>query len=73
MKSAENIEAELLLEVQQTAAAFEDACHRYGKRQSRPWPEGLAPFERDFQDALQAFSNWILDGCYTMSPDLRVT
>jgi hypothetical protein len=62
VKSGENIEAELLLEVQQKAAAFEDAYNRCKERRRGTLQECLERVARDFLDALHAFSGLILDG-----------
>jgi hypothetical protein len=61
MKKSENIEAELLLEVQQKAAAFEDAHNRCAERRRGTLQECLEPVARDYRDALHAFSDLILD------------
>jgi hypothetical protein len=64
MKNGENIEAELLLEVQQKEAAFEDANNRCRKRRRGTLQECLERVARDYRDALHAFSDLILDGRY---------
>jgi hypothetical protein len=64
MKNGENIEAELLLEVQQKGAAFEDAYNRCKERRRGTLQECLEPVARDYRDALHSFSDLILDGQY---------
>ena len=64
MKKSENIEAELLLEVQQKAAAFEYAHNRCTERRTGTLQECLEPVARDYRDALHAFSDLILDPQY---------
>jgi hypothetical protein len=68
MKKSENTEAELLLEVQQKEAAFEDAYHRCRKRHMGTLQECLEAVARSYQDALRAFSDLILDGQYQNKP-----
>jgi hypothetical protein len=68
MKKSENIEAELLFEVQQKEAAFEDAYNRCKERRKGTLQECLEPVARDYRDALHAFSDLILDGQYQDEP-----
>jgi len=62
MKNGEDIEAKLLLEVQQKEAAFKDAYNRCKERRRGKLRECLEPVARDYRDALHAFSDLILDG-----------
>jgi hypothetical protein len=64
MKKSENIEDELLLEVQQKAAAFEEALNRCTERRRGTLQECLEPVARDYRGALHAFSDLILDPQY---------
>ena len=62
MKKGEDIEAELLLEVKQKEAAFEEAHSRCKERRTGTLQECLEPVVRAYRHALHAFSNLILDG-----------
>jgi hypothetical protein len=68
MKNSENVEAELLLEVQQKAAAFEDAYDRCRERRRGTLQECLEGVAHAYRDALHAFSDLILDGRYGVEP-----
>ena len=64
MKDHKNVEAELLLEVQQRGVAFEDAHNRCRERPIGTLEQCLEPVARDYRDALRAFSDFILAGRY---------
>ena len=64
MKDDENIRAELLREVQQKAAAFEDAYNYCTERREGTLQECLQPVARNYRDALNAFSDLILNRRY---------
>ena len=68
MKDHKNIEAELLLEVQQKGVAFEDAHNRCRERPIGTLKQCLEPVARDYRDALNAFSEFILEGRYENKP-----
>ena len=68
MKDHKNIEAELLLEVQQKGVAFEDAHNRCRERPIGTLEQCLEPVARDYRDALNAFSEFILEGRYENIP-----
>ena len=68
MKDGEEIETELLLEVEQKEAAFEDAYNRCKERRRGTLQECLEPVARGYRDALHKFSNLILDGHYENKP-----
>jgi hypothetical protein len=64
MRAPDKLEAELLLEVQQKGAAFEEVSNRCRERRSGTLQECLEPVARDYRDALRAFSDFILAGRY---------
>ena len=64
MEHHENIAAELLREVRQKAADFEDAYHRCAERRGGKLQECLQPVASKYRDVLKAFSNLILNGRY---------
>jgi hypothetical protein len=68
MKDHKNIEAELLLEVQQKGAAFEDAHNRCRDRLIGTLQQCLESVALDYRDALNAFSEFILEGQYENKP-----
>jgi len=67
-----NVEADLLLAVQQKGAAFEDAHNRCRERPMSMLQECLEPVARDYRDALNAFSEFILEGRNENKPEPRV-
>ena len=71
MKHYENTEAELLREVQQKAAAFEDANSRCRERGTGALQQCLEPDARTYRDALNAFSELIFNGRYETEQSLR--
>jgi len=68
MKDHKKTESELLVEVQQKGAAFEDAYNRCGERQLGTLQQCLESFALDYRDALNAFSEFILEGRYENKP-----
>lgn len=68
MKDHKKTEAELLVEVQQKGAAFEDAPNRCRKRNTGTRQQCLESVARDYWDALNAFSEFILEGRYENKP-----
>src|SRR5262249_696850 len=62
MKYRECLEAELLVEVQQTKAAFQGASNRCRERRAGPLHECLEPAARNYRNALHTFSDLVLDG-----------
>ena len=68
MKDREDIEAELLLEVEQKGAAFEGAYNSCKERRTGSLQECIEPVARDYRDALHTFTKWILDGHYEKKP-----
>ena len=68
VKNRENIEAELLSEVQQKAAAFEDARNRCRECCIGTLQQCLEAVMRAYRDALRAFSDLIFDGQYGNEP-----
>jgi hypothetical protein len=68
MKDHKNIEAELLLEVQQKGATFEDAHNRCRERAMGTLQQCLELVALDYRDALNAFSEFILEGRYENKP-----
>ena len=64
MENHKNIAAELLWEVRQKAADFEDAYNRCTKRRVGTLQECLQPVARKYRDGLKAFSNLISNGRY---------
>src|SRR5215469_4345245 len=62
MRDHKNVEAELLLDVQQKGAAFEDAHNRCRKQPIGKLQQCLKSFARDYGQALNAFSEFILEG-----------
>jgi hypothetical protein len=68
MKDHKNIEAELLLEVQQKEAAFEDPHNRCREHLIGTLQQCLESVTLDYRDALNAFSNFILEGRYENKP-----
>ena len=62
MEYQECLEAELLVEVQQTKAAFEGASNHCRERRAGTLQECLEPAARNYWNALHAFSDLVLDG-----------
>jgi hypothetical protein len=70
MKDHKTTEAELLVEVQLKEAAFEDAHNRCRERNMGTLQQCLESVARDYRDALNAFSEFILEGRYENKPRL---
>ena len=68
MKDPKKTEAELLVEVQRKGAAFEDAHNRCRERPMRTLQQCLESVARDYRGALNAFSEFILEGRYENKP-----
>ena len=68
MKDHKKTEAELLVEVQQKGAAFEDAHDRCREYPMGTLQQCLESVARDYRDALNAFSEFILGGRYENKP-----
>ena len=68
MKDRENLEAELLLAVEQESAAFRDASYRCRERRKGTLQQCLEQVAHKYRAALHAFSDLILNGGHEKKP-----